>query len=394
MDTTKKLAIISTCTGIRGLERGIERAIGQELSVAAYVEIETFITANLIAAMETGHLAPSPIWTDLKTFNFEAFRGKVHGIIGGYPCQPFSIAGNRGGQDDPRHLWPFIKDGVREVKPLFCFFENVRGHLSLGFREVKSDLEQLGYRVEAGLFSAEEVGAPHKRERLFILAIMGDTKYNGSFISEVRRRCDKSGNRSEKRTDFTCQSTGTGGREDLSDLQGIEKLANSEGVHAQGFSGGQGKGEFGGSCNESEELANPHSERHAHGRIEIDTAERGKHALSDIATSGGNELANSDSSRSWENSEQSELRTNSPEQSPRHCWFAKQRESREGGFDRWPSRPGQNQYEWEAPRTIESGMGVTVDGYNFREDLLRAGGNGVVEQAAELAFRTLIEKFK
>lgn len=63
-----------------------------------------------------------------------------------------------------------------------------------------------------------------------------------------------------------------------------------------------------------------------------------------------------------------------------------------GTSNRWPARPGQVQLEWEAPRTIESGMGCTIDGYNFREDLLRALGNSVIEQQAEYAFRDLIRK--
>jgi hypothetical protein len=91
-------------------------------------------------------------------------------VHGGYPCQPFSIAGRKLGDKDPRHLWPHIARIVREIEPRFCFFENVGGHLRLGFEQVHDDLRSMGYRVAAGLFTAEEVGAPHKRERLFILA--------------------------------------------------------------------------------------------------------------------------------------------------------------------------------------------------------------------------------
>ena len=89
---------------------------------------------------------------------------------GSCPCQPFSVAGKRLGADDPRHLWPDVARIVRECEPEWCFFENVRGHVRLGLREVRSELQGMGYRVHAGLFSAEEVGASHQRERLFILA--------------------------------------------------------------------------------------------------------------------------------------------------------------------------------------------------------------------------------
>ena len=85
-------------------------------------------------------------------------------------CQPFSVVGKRKGADDPRHLWPHIVRIIGEVQPSVCFFENVGNHLRMGFEQVHDDLRSLGYRVAAGLFTAEEVGAPHKRERLFILA--------------------------------------------------------------------------------------------------------------------------------------------------------------------------------------------------------------------------------
>ena len=113
---------------------------------------------------------PAPIWTDLKTFPWEDFCDRVDILTGGYPCQPFSAAGNRLGADDPRHLWPFIADGIRLLRPKLCFFENVDGHISLGLREVVEELESLGYTTTWGIFSASEVGAPHRRKRVFILA--------------------------------------------------------------------------------------------------------------------------------------------------------------------------------------------------------------------------------
>ena len=107
------------------------------------------------------------------------WRGKVDCITGGYPCQPFSVAGKKLGDKDPRHLWPDIKRIVSEVEPNFCFFENVGGHLRLGYEQVDDDLRRVGYQVKAGLFSAFETGAPHKRERLFILAYRTGSRCHG-----------------------------------------------------------------------------------------------------------------------------------------------------------------------------------------------------------------------
>ena len=169
MGNPKKFTAISFCTGYGGLEEGVRR-VCPNLRVIAACEIEMYAVANLCQKMETGALEPFPIWTDLKTFDGRPFRNKVDILMSGYPCQPWSNAGKRLGKDDPRHLWPYILEHIRTIRPVWCFFENVGGHLSLGFDEVFKSLRYLGYSVEAGLFTAAEVGAPHKRERLFILA--------------------------------------------------------------------------------------------------------------------------------------------------------------------------------------------------------------------------------
>jgi len=135
-----------------------------------YVEREAYAAANLVARMEDQTLDYAPIWDDVKTFDGYVWSGVVDCITAGYPCQPFSIAGRKKGSEDPRHLWPDIKRIVGEVQPQFCFLENVSNHLNMGFDTVSRDLQALGYSVAATLVAAEEIGAPHRRERLFILA--------------------------------------------------------------------------------------------------------------------------------------------------------------------------------------------------------------------------------
>ncbi len=160
---------LSLCAGAGGLDLGLHLAAPGYRTVC-YVERESYAAATLVARMEDKALDQAPVWDDVATFDGKAWRGMVDIVHGGYPCQPFSVAGRKLGDKDPRHLWPHIARIVREVKPPVCFFENVGGHLRLGFEQVQDDLRAMGYRVKAGLFTAAEVGAPHKRERLFILA--------------------------------------------------------------------------------------------------------------------------------------------------------------------------------------------------------------------------------
>ena len=184
MDTTQTITHLGLCAGYGGIELGLKR-IFHALRTVALCEIEGFAIANLVAKMEAGLLDAAPIWSDLKTFPWKEFSGKVDIITGGYPCQPFSAAGNRLGKDDPRHLWPFIADGVRLLQPRICFFENVDGHISLGLREVVEELEGLGYKTTWGIFSASEVGAPHQRKRVFIMAYRNDSGLEGCLSTRV-----------------------------------------------------------------------------------------------------------------------------------------------------------------------------------------------------------------
>ena len=160
---------VSLCAGYGGIDLGLHRCI-PHLRTIAYSEIEAFACELLLARMESGSLDAAPIWPDLKSFPWEKLRDRVDILSGGYPCQPFSSAGKRLGREDPRHIWPYIADGIRILQPALCFFENVEGHISLGLREVIEHLGELGYAATWGIFSAAEVGAPHQRKRVFILA--------------------------------------------------------------------------------------------------------------------------------------------------------------------------------------------------------------------------------
>ena len=180
MDNTEHINTVEWFFGYGGNHLGIKRVL-PNLRLITVCEIEAYAVANILSKMETGQLDEAPIWTDCKTFPTEPFKGgRVDLFIASYPCQPFSAAGKRKGPEDERHLWPYVREFVRKTRPGICFFENVEGHVSLGLREVLTDLVDLGYRVEIdsgepawGLFSAAEVGAPQHRKRVFILAHSG-----------------------------------------------------------------------------------------------------------------------------------------------------------------------------------------------------------------------------
>lgn len=160
------LRSLSLCSGIGGLDLGLARWC----RTVCYVERDSFAASVLVARMEEAELDRAPIWNDLRSFDGRAWRGAVDLVVGGYPCQPFSAAGKRQGANDERHLWPEIRRILEEVAPPLAFFENVRGHLSLGFADVLGDLAALGFDAEWGVLAASDVGAPHRRDRLFILA--------------------------------------------------------------------------------------------------------------------------------------------------------------------------------------------------------------------------------
>jgi len=99
-------------------------------------------------------------------------------MTAGYPCQPFSHAGQRQGTNDARHIWPYIKTAISVLRPSIVILENVRGHLSLGFSTVLADLAEIGYDAQWTLVRASDVGVPHRRERLFVIATPQHTDTN------------------------------------------------------------------------------------------------------------------------------------------------------------------------------------------------------------------------
>jgi len=171
-DTLKVLDLFS---GIGGFSLGLEKTGGFE--TVAFCEIEKFPRKVLAK-----HWPDVPIYNDVRELTDEQLKAdgiSVDVICGGYPCQPFSLAGKRKGEGDDRHLWPEVARLIREVKPSFCIFENVAGHITLGLDEVLSDLEGLGYSAESFVVPACAVNAVHRRDRLWIVAYPASQPCNG-----------------------------------------------------------------------------------------------------------------------------------------------------------------------------------------------------------------------
>lgn len=165
---------LSLCSGVGGFDLGLGLALGPRYRTVGYVERDAFCASVLVARMEDEALDRAPIWDAVESFCGADWRGRVEVLSAGFPCQPASAAGSRKGQSDARWIWPDIADCIRDVGPQLVFLENVRGLLSVangtGFGQIIGDLASFGFDAEWGVFSAAEVGAPHRRERVFILA--------------------------------------------------------------------------------------------------------------------------------------------------------------------------------------------------------------------------------
>lgn len=160
---------ISLYTGAGGLDVGYRRGNPGAIPLL-YVERDFEAAAVLVEKIRTGRLDQAPIWSNTSTLDCKPFVGKVDAIIGGFPCQPFSGAGRREGTEDERWLWEDITRLVGEIRPRELFLENVAGLFLGGIQVVIGGLSEMGYDAKWITLQAKEVGAPHQRERVFILA--------------------------------------------------------------------------------------------------------------------------------------------------------------------------------------------------------------------------------
>jgi len=215
---------VDLCSGIGGFALGFEWA-GLSRPIL-FCDIEPWSRQIL-----KKHWPDVPICEDVKEIAADPDRfipGRVDILTAGYPCQPFSVAGNQRGTEDPRHIYPYISRIVARKRPTWCVFENVYGHVSLGLDEVLNDLEGQGYSIRPFIVPASAVNAPHKRDRLWIIARVGNTKHDGSSASKIEGSNRKDAERTSEGSIKTKQSEGT------SRSRNDEAMAYTDGKGLQG----------------------------------------------------------------------------------------------------------------------------------------------------------------
>ncbi len=157
------------------------------------VEIDAYCASVLIQRQNDGILTPFPIWDDVCTFDGKPWEGIVDVVSGGFPCQDISAAGKGAGiEGDKSGLWVEMARIISEVRPRYVFVENSPMLTSRGLGKVLGDLAQMGYDARWGVVSAANVGAPHIRQRIWIVA-----DSDGELLREQPRRWNGQG-RTEK----------------------------------------------------------------------------------------------------------------------------------------------------------------------------------------------------
>lgn len=158
--------VLECCAGIGGLSLGLQHA---GMTTAALVEIDPWCR-TLLTRRFPGVPLHDDVRTALQWWQSDPLRPRIDVIAAGFPCQPISTAGRLLAQDDPRWLWPAIASLVRGLRPRIVLLENVPGLLHRGMGDVAGDLAQAGYDTQWQCLQAAALGAPHRRERIFLTA--------------------------------------------------------------------------------------------------------------------------------------------------------------------------------------------------------------------------------
>lgn len=291
---------------------------------------------------------------DITKTDFTKYANRIDILTGGFPCQPYSMAGKRKGKDDERHLWPEMLRCIGEVKPRWVIGENVLGLVNwsggLVFHEVQADLEAQGYEVFPYVLPAVSVNAPHRRDRVWFVAHSHHTR-NSSL------RCGADGNWKEKSTkreqsqyEFNRQSN-----------TGIVANSNNNGLNQ---------------CDCGDE---------------IESSQRGFNALGDINESDGNGIAaDTKCIRLEHGTDTRKIPSEEKYAKTKRSEFALSFETNGNGY----------KSNWQNFPTVcpicdgDDGLSSKLDGITFskwRRESIKSGGNAIVPQVAFQIFKTIAQ---
>ena len=220
-----KLKVLDLFSGIGGFSLGLHST--DIFDTVKFVEFDEFCQKVL-----KKNFPNIPIEGDIKNVKGKEFEADV--IVGGFPCQPFSVAGKQKGRDDNRYLWPEMFRLIKEIKPEFIIGENVQGLVNLQngmvLRQVQDDLEGEGFEVQCFLIPASGIGAWHQRFRVWIV---GHSKHNGLLAAEKRSRDKKINGGTQEGQNQTIESERTSGSRNDEDVSNTERK-RLEGLSEQG----------------------------------------------------------------------------------------------------------------------------------------------------------------
>ncbi len=311
----------------------------------------------------------STSYNDITKTDFSIHRGTIDILTGGFPCQPYSLAGKQKGKEDERHLWPEMLRAIREIQPGWVVGENVFGLINwnggMVFDEVQADLEAAGYEVWPYVLPAASVNAPHRRDRVWFIAHAVNSGY------KARR-----GEKAEK------DGISGNGREAM-DAREFNRTGISS-TSTNSYSNGQHNG---------------------NGEYEVNPSEGWKYALCNTCESVVDRIAPKPNGSGW-----TEL--NDATKPSKQNFISREnnalyadstgitgeyiRQKREGEFNRPDSRYGINgwdKFPTQSPICDgNDGLSSKLDGITFpkwRNESIKAGGNAIVPQVAHMIFKTI-----
>ena len=352
-----KLNHLDLFSGIGGFSLGLEATGGFETK--AFCDIEEYPRQVL-----QKHWPHVKQYKDIKELNYERLKAdgidSIDIITGGYPCQPFSVAGLKKGEEDPRHLWPEYFRLIKECRPTWVIGENVPGHIKLGLDTVIKDLESEDYSVRPFSISAASVGANHQRERIWIVAY---SERNYNFNEEQRVNGEEKKISREHREDNS--TTGQSSRTSTARTQSDSHVVNSDSIrslqHTETTKETSRRGTETSSMSTSD-VANTNEWKN-NTRNESKPREEEQFKFSPNSSSERGVVANTNGEGSQRYGSEYELR--------------KSQEERKTSWSRW----------WD----IEPNVGRVAHGIPDRTHRLKALGNSVVPQIPYYIATTILE---